>query len=290
MSEHLRTFLATRPVLRRLAWRLGRRLYVSARGEQIAADIESDGETYLQAQVIANIPPAEKLQALDIGANQGDWTKHLLSLAPPTRYNKKCLSVELFEPVPSTRERLFKMLQMTDKEGVCQVHSLAISNQAGSFQMAIMSETGGTNSLHFDGSANQPPGGWITVQTSTLTEFCASRVIDRIHLVKCDTEGHDFKVLAGAKELFATGRIDVFQFEYNHQWIFSRCYLKDVFDLMKRMPYRVGKLQPGSIEIFDEWHPELDRFFQSNYVLIADDALGWFDVKRGTFDAANTYA
>jgi FkbM family methyltransferase len=290
LSDHLRTFLATRPALRRLAWRLGRRLYVSARGEQIAVDIESDGETYLQAQVIANIPPAEKLQALDIGANQGDWTKRLLSLAPPTRYNKECLSVELFEPVPSTRERLFKMLQMTDKDGVCQVHSLAISNQAGSFQMALLSETGGTNSLHFDGSAEQPPGGWITVQTSTLMEFCARRGIDRIHLAKCDAEGHDFKILEGAKELFAAQRIDVLQFEYNHQWVFSRCYLKDVFDLVRGLPYRVGKLEPDSIEIYDDWHPELDRFFQSNYVLIAEAALGWFCIRRGSFDRSNTYA
>ena len=290
MSDRLRSFLAARPTLRRLAWRLGRRLYVSARGEQIACDIESDGETYLQARVIANISPAEKLQALDIGANQGDWTKHLLSLAPASRPNRRRLSIELFEPVPSTRDRLIKTLRMTDKEGVCQVHSLAMSDQAGSFQMAIMSETGGTNSLHFDGGAAVPPGGWITVQTSTLTEFCASRGIDRVHLAKCDTEGHDLKVLEGARELFAARCIDVFQFEYNDQWIFSRCYLKDAFDLMKGLPYRIGKVEPDSIEIYDEWHPELDRFFQSNYVIIADAALGWFCIRRGSFDRSNTYA
>jgi len=290
LSERLRSFLAERPLLRRLAWRLGRRLYVCARGEQTAADIENDGELYLQTKVIANTLPKEKLKVLDIGANQGDWTRHLLGQAPPARRDKEHLSIELFEPVYSTRQRLVETLQMTDEEGVCQVHALAISDQAGSFQMAIMSETGGTNSLHFDGSSEVPPGGWTTVQTSTLTEFCASHRVDRIQLVKCDTEGHDLKVLQGAKELFAARRIDVFQFEYNHRWIFARCYLKDVFDLIKDLPYRIGKLEPDSIEIYDEWHPELDRFFQSNYVLIADSALDWFTIRRGSFDGSNSYA
>jgi FkbM family methyltransferase len=281
--------LAARSRLRRWVWRLGRWLYVLARGEQIA-DIDKDGETYLQARVIANISPAETLEVLDIGANQGDWTKHLLSQVPPPRRHRGRLRINLFEPVPSTRERLRNTLRMCDREGVCQVHSLAVSDRAGFFQMAIMSETGGTNTLHFDGSTGLPPGGLVTVQASSLAEFCALRGIDRIHLVKCDTEGHDFKVLEGAKELFAARRIDVFQFEYSHWWVFSRCYLKDVFDLLKGLPYRIGKLEPDSIEIFDEWHPELERFFLSNYVAVVDAALSWFRIRRGSFDRSNTYA
>ncbi len=289
LNNSLRSFLAARSRLRRWVWRLGRWLYVSARGEQIDA-IDRDGETYLQARVIANISPAETLQVLDIGANQGDWTKHLLSLVPASQRSRGRLSIDLFEPVPSTRERLLNTLRMLDREGVCKVHPLAISDRAGFFQMAIMSETGGTNTLHFDGSAKVPPGGWVTVQASSLAEFCALRGIDRIHLVKCDTEGHDFRVLEGARELLAARRIDVFQFEYTYQWVLSRCYLKDVFDLMKGLPYRIGKLEPDSIEIFDEWHPELDRFFESNYVAVADSALSWFRIRHGTFDRSNTYA
>jgi ribonucleotide reductase alpha subunit len=38
------------------------------------------------------------------------------------------------------------------------------------------------------------------------------------------------------------------------------------------------------------WHPEIERFFAANYALVHDRALGWFDVHRGIFDKANTYA
>lgn len=155
--------------------------------------------------------------------------------------------------------------------------------------MAIMSETGGTNSLHFDGSCGAPPGGWVDVKTETLIDFCARMQIDHIHIAKCDTEGHDLKVIEGARELFASGRIDVFQFEYNHRWVFSRSFLKDVFDLLKDMPYKIGRLEPCSIELFDAWHPELDRFFQSNYVIIREPALSWFKTHAGSFDKFNTY-
>jgi hypothetical protein len=34
----------------------------------------------------------------------------------------------------------------------------------------------------------------------------------------------------------------------------------------------------------------MDRFFQSNYALVHRRAQGWFDVKHGLFDKANTYA
>jgi hypothetical protein len=156
--------------------------------------------------------------------------------------------------------------------------------------MAIMSETGGTNSLHFDGSADSPPGGWITIQTETLSAFCRARSLDHLHLVKCDAEGHDLKVLQGALDLLAQGRIDVFQFEYNHRWVFSKSFLKEVFEITRGFAYRIGKIEPASIELFDEWHPELDRFFQSNYVLISERALKWFNVHHGTFDESNTYA
>jgi FkbM family methyltransferase len=291
LTDQLGALLATRPALRRLSWRLGRRLYTSARGEQIALEIGSDGEAYLQAQVIANVPSDVRLRVFDIGANQGDWTRHFISLLPDDRRSSERVHVDLFEPIPATRARLAAAtLAMADRAVICEVHSAAISNVAGQFKMAIMSDTGGTNSLHFDGSSEVPPGGWASVDTQTIADFCALRGIAHVHLVKCDTEGHDLKVIEGARTLLADGRIDVLQFEYNHRWVFSRSFLKDVFELVKGLPYCLGKLEPRWIEVYDAWHPELERYFQSNYVLVRAPALDWFDVRRGTFDASNTYA
>jgi FkbM family methyltransferase len=290
LTDLLGRSLAVAPALRRLTWRVGRRLYSAARGEQISSEIESDGEAYVQLCALKGVPRETKMQVLDIGANQGDWTRSLLTLIPKERSTRDSIRIDLFEPVPSTRQRLLAALSKIDPNGLAEVHPLAMSDRAGSFSMAIMSETGGTNSLHFDESSDRPPGGWITVETETLSAFCSAHRINYLHLVKCDTEGHDLKVLEGARELLLQKRIDVFQFEYNHRWVFSRCLLKDVFKLMQGLPYRIGKIEPTSIELFDEWHPELDRFFQSNYVVISEHALNWFNVHRGTFDESNTYA
>ena len=93
-----------------------------------------------------------------------------------------------------------------------------------------------------------------------------------------------------AKRLLQNSQIDVAQFEYNQLWIYSRSYLKDVFDLIDGLPYRLGRVCPGHVELFDSWHFELERFFEGNYVLIREPVLEWFEIRYGCFDNSNTYA
>jgi hypothetical protein len=123
LSDRLGTLLAGRPALRRLSWRLGRRLYTSARGEQIAVEIESDGEAYLQARVIANVRDA-RLHVVDVGANQGDWTRQFIAQLPADRRLPDRVRIDLFEPVPATRKRVAAVLTDIDSVGLCKVHDL----------------------------------------------------------------------------------------------------------------------------------------------------------------------
>ena len=90
--------------------------------------------------------------------------------------------------------------------------------------------------------------------------------------------------------MLADKRIGLFQFEYNHCWISTRSFLRDVFDLVDGLPYHVCKVVPGGIDAYESWHQELETFFEVNYLLVRDDLLDVFDVRRGTFDASNTYA
>ena len=53
----------------------------------------------------------------------------------------------------------------------------------------------------------------------TAETYAEMRRIQRLHLVKCDAEGHDMEVLKGAESLFAKRKPDMWQFEYNHRWI-----------------------------------------------------------------------
>jgi FkbM family methyltransferase len=275
--------------LRRLLWRGGRRLYCEARGEQRSFDIVTNGEADVQARVLAAIPLAVKMQAVDVGANEGAWTLSLLRQAAPERLQPSSLRVDAFEPIPSSAARFSSAIASIAGKGCVHLHGHAISSKTGNARMAVMCETGGTNSLHFEGSG-APPGGWVDVTLTSLPEHCAKEGITHIHLAKCDAEGHDLQVLTGARPMLVAQCIDVFQFEYNHRWVLGRAYLNDVFALVAGLPYKVARIVPGRIEVFDSWHPELERFFESNYVLVREPALSWFDARRGRFDVSNTYA
>ena len=273
---------------RSISWRLGRRLYMGARGEDLTGNMAHNGEAALQRAVLAGLADAPFVQVVDIGANRGEWTLSLLQQAAASRRTAARLRVDLFEPVPSTREVLSAAMKTGGHAAYSHVHSSAVSDKPGSSRMALLSDTGGTNTLHADDNALSLPGGWVDVSLTTLDAFCRDNAIDRIHLAKCDAEGHDPHVLQGALPLLAAGRIGVFQFEYNHCWVSARAFLRDVFALIDGLPYALARVTTQGIEIHDAWHPELERFFQSNYALVHRDALKWFAVREGVFTKFNT--
>ena len=275
--------------LRRFMWRAGRHLYCRARGE-IANDLATNGETYVQARVLkaAEVEDGRPLVVFDVGANMGEWTKALLRQMPANL--ERNARIFLFEPIPDTFEKLRANLAEFDAGGLAKAFNIALSDEPGTAEMVVLSDTGGTNSLEFDGKLAQAALGRISVEKTTLAEFCGSQNIRHVHLLKCDTEGHDAKVLQGARPMLEAEAIDVAQFEYNHRWVYARHYLKDVFDLVEDLPYRIARVCPGHIEVFEEWHFELERFFEGNYLVVHERALDWFDARFGTFDISNTYA
>lgn len=68
-----------------------------------------------------------------------------------------------------------------------------------------------------------------------------------------------------------------------------RSFLRDVFDLVEGFPYHVCKVVPDGIDAYESWHPELETFFETNYLLVRNDLLDVFEVRRGRFGASNTY-
>lgn len=289
MSQFLTRMIDASPTLRHLAWRTGRTLYRKARGEPDLNRPEVNGEAYVQRAVIAGTAASERLCALDIGANQGEWSRLLLEQLPPSRRTNEQLRLHAFEPVPATRQSLQRNLSAVSGGSLVHIESCALSDTPGHAEMLIMSESGGTNTLQFDAAMSKSATSTIQIDKATLSEFCAHNKLDALDLVKCDAEGHDPKVIAGAADMLRAGKISVLQFEYNHRWIYARAYLKDVFDLVESLPYRVARVRPHHIETMAAWHPELERYFETNYLLIHDRTLKWFDVLDGRFDASNIY-
>lgn len=281
------SILRMRKSLRRGTWRLGRKLYCAARGEPASDEITRNGETYIQRCVVAEALRQGQLCVLDVGANKGDWSLPLLHVLPSELQTPERTKLHLIEPVPATRRELMGRLARSRLSSVATCHPWALSDKSGVARMTIVEETGGRNSLIApDDNACES----IEVETVTMAEAFERLGIARDNLVKIDAEGHDAAILSGARKLLVAGRIDVVQFEYNHTWVHARAFLKDIFDLVAGLPYEAARIRPRRIEILDAWHPELERYFHANYLLVHSGALSWFDVHRGRFDESNTYA
>ena len=243
---------------RAFAWRMGRKLYFWGRGEQHNSP-EANGEYWLLAEVVRLSPPHATF--MDIGANKGDWSLEALKRSMVAG---RPISLHAFEPCMGTRQ----ILEARLPDGAsARINALAMSSKSGETEFYSSGAGSGTNSLH------QVSGTEIErVQVSTIDEYLKSNNIDRVELVKVDTEGFDLEVLRGAESALAGGKIGVVQFEYNWRWLLNRASLLQVFQLIAGTPYRFGRLMDGEIKTYDQWHFELDRYFEGNYVLIHVDS------------------
>lgn len=280
--------MASYSTLNRMIWRISRKVYMRARGEQRFGTIDQSGERVLLEKVVAATAGAAPFTVLDIGANQGEYSTALLTALPNDRRDPSRTCIHAFEPVPGTGSMFDAALAQVTGHRCVTRHEIGLSDASGMAQIAVYSEGAGTNTLHFarEGRSDRT---LIEVPLVTLADFASEFGIAHIHLAKIDTEGNDAAVLLGAGALLKAGAIDVVQFEYNHRWVFGRAYLKDVFELIEGLPYVLARVDEGQLTVFEAWHPELERFFQSNYALVHMRAQDWFDLYRGRFDTANTY-
>jgi hypothetical protein len=147
---------------------------------------------------------------------------------------------------------------------------MAVSDRPGELTLHLAGLRAGRNSLlELDGDS--PAQVVERVPATTLDEYAAAAGIDHIHMLKVDAEGHDLAVLRGSSGLLERRAVSVAQFEYNHRWVHARHFLKDVFDLVRPLGYRVGKLTPRGVEWYSTWDPELESFVEGNYLAARPD-------------------
>ena len=222
--------------------------------------IAHDGERLVQETVAREARgPAT---VVDCGANTGQWAVALLS-AFRREGRGAALHLYCFEPSAPTFAKLTANLASRTGDGVT-IHPVrqGLSRQSGPATLRVVHEGAGTNSLTPGGEA----GATESVETTTLTAFARAHRIERIHLLKIDTEGHDFEVLAGARELMEAGAIDVVQFEYNQRWIYGGRFLRDAFRLLAETDYAIGKVTPRGIQWRSEYDWRLESFTQGNWL------------------------
>ena len=146
-----------------------------------------------QERQYLELPPApadEQRVVVDVGANIGFFTmKQMLQFGDK-------LKLIAFEPDPTTYERLKKnverMRQRTNAD--IRLVNRALDSHPGvaKFVRDVSVES------HVVEGQSEAPG--ITVQLDTLDSVVEKEGLQRIDLLKIDVEGHELKVLAGARQ------------------------------------------------------------------------------------------
>jgi FkbM family methyltransferase len=131
---------------------------------------------------------------IDVGANIGQSTSLFADRFPGAK-------IYCFEPFKNPFESLTTRFNSA-ADIACFNFGLGDRPQTIELYLDIES---GWNSI----PANRDCGlGSETIEIKRLDDFCADRNIDRINLLKTDTEGYDLHVLRGAERQLANGLID----------------------------------------------------------------------------------
>ena len=267
---------------RRFMWRFARAMLFFARRDG-NDDCDTSGE-YLLHSTFAHHYAGSKdnVTIVDVGANTGYWADHLLASCLNSKIES--LSYYGFEPSNAVRERLTENLQRFADDVSINISSEAVGNKVGPIQFE---QSGGIrgSSRQVQGASGQTLNEVETVNMTTIDKIAESHSLEQIAFVKSDVEGFDLNVIEGAIPLLRAERIDFFQFEYNHTWIETRHYLQDVFRLVEALPYVICRVVPDGLEAYQNWHPGLETYFHSNFLIVRSALVGELKIKQIEFDA-----
>ncbi|MFN6469764.1 MAG: FkbM family methyltransferase [Nostoc sp. SerVER01] len=209
---------------------------------------------------------------IDVGANIGNYSNKIKTSSPST-------NIYAFEPHPNT----FKELEFQANQNHYVALNAACSDLAGSLQLYDYEKKTSHASLYKDVIDKIHKGvsqSWH-VNVTTIDEFVKSSEIERIKLLKIDTEGNELKVLLGAKETLAEGLIDIIQLEFNEMNVISRVFFRDIYEILNN--YLLYRLLPDGLVFLGEYYSlNLEIFAYQNIIGIRKEYINevkdWLDI------------
>lgn len=103
------------------------------------------------------------------------------------------------------------------------------------------------------------------IEIRTVDGFCKTNHIEHIHFLKIDVEGHEIKVLEGAKLMLNAKQIDFIQFEFGGCNIDSRTYFQDFYYLLKD-DYQIYRIVRNGLYPIKQYKEIYEAFLTTNYL------------------------
>lgn len=157
------------------------------------------------------ISASETRVVIDVGANEGQSGLEFLKLFPEA-------TIHSFEPNPPVYEPL---RSLSGKHSRWEVHKAALGSEPGQADFNVTAFHQSSSLLKGNPEAKRILNKAldcvevIQVPVVTLDDFSRKHSIDKIDLLKIDTQGYELHVLRGAKDLMAGQRIGAISLEVN---------------------------------------------------------------------------
>jgi FkbM family methyltransferase len=195
---------------------------------------------------------------LDVGANQGDWSRLLLQKIPDAR-------IVMFEPAQGCQRHLQPLVNDRVK-----LVSLAVGLAPGTAELWSSSDTDGAASLHprkdtYFATAQFRPQ---AVEVTSIDHYISHNSLERVDFMKIDIEGHELAALQGADASLSAGKIRALAFEFGTANINSRTFFRDFWEYLNARKFDLFRITPGgSLLAISSYSEDLEYFRGvSNYV------------------------
>jgi FkbM family methyltransferase len=236
-----------------------RKYYSAIAGMNIGggSDCSNSGELNVLKYIFNKREQQNKIIIFDVGANVGNYSKMVYETS------RKKAGIYSFEP---SKIAYKKMVENTMNIPNIKSYNFGFGENNAELTLYTNEDGSGLASIykrrldHFNINMDKKEN----VKIKTIDSFCEENKIEKIDFLKLDVEGHELKVLTGAKNLKNTGKIRFIQFEFGGCNIDSRTYFQDFWYMLKDK-YKIYRIINDGLYEIKEYKEIYECFITTNF-------------------------
>ncbi len=216
-------------------------------------NLKSNGEEF----VIKSMPQNSDAVFFDVGFNKGEWTKAVLHNYPDAR-------IFGFEP---QKDLIHRVKEDFNKYENVKLYDFGLAEATKKQEIYIYEDHDFLSGIY-----NHPHEISVSKNEASFrkgSECFLELGLEKIDFLKIDVEGAEFLVLKGFDDILRLGKISIIQFEYGKGSINSRFLLKDYYEYLEPMGYKLGKIFPNYVD-FKPYNWDDENFIGPNYLAVLE--------------------